>query len=107
MADIDLKDFAVIGLRSEIARLESEPAGLRTKLASLIGGRLDTPAPGPNTRVPQNRTAVRAKRRRNLSPEGRARIAETTRKRLERVRRKRPPQGRQKENWRDGRCRDM
>ena len=88
MADIDLKDFAVIGLRSEIARLESEPAGLRTKLASLIGGRLDTPAPG-------------------LSPEGRARIAETTRKRLERVRRKRPPQGRQKENWRDGRCRDM
>jgi hypothetical protein len=39
MADIDLKDFAVIGLRSEIARLESEPAGLRTKLASLIGGR--------------------------------------------------------------------
>ena len=46
MADIDLKDFAVIGLRSEIARLESEPAGLRTKLASLIGGRLDTPAPG-------------------------------------------------------------
>ena len=63
MADIDLKDFAVIGLRSEIARLESEPAGLRTKLASLIGGRLDTPAPG-------------------LSPEGRARIAEATRKRV-------------------------